>query len=269
MPTPEPEPDGAAAPEAPTPLAYYAPEGSQTAPPLLPQVAKWLSLSFFPFVISALIARSLPGLAVSILLPLAGAALGLIGTATNRSDERARRTSRTAFRWGLGQLLVVLALSVFLPSTGRPREPAQRVKCASNLRQIGQALQIYSTEYGGMYPPSFDELLTTQDILFETFVCPSSSDERADWQGGTTQQSLRTFRVPGGCSYVYALDGQHVTAASLTAKHVLAYENLSNHGHKGMNVLYGDGTVTWVDTRAAEHVVAELQAGHNPPRRAR
>jgi hypothetical protein len=267
MPTPEPERRGPAAPETATPLAYYAPEGSQTAPPLLPQVAKWLSLSFIPFVILAFMARSLSALAMSILLPLAGAALGLIGTATNRSDDRARRTSRTAFRWGLGQLLVVLALSVFLPSTGRPREPAQRIKCASNLRQIGQALQIYSAEYGGMYPPSFDELLTTQDILPEAFVCPSSDDERA--QGATTRAMLQDFHAPGRCSYVYAFDGQTIPAPTVTAQHVLVFEDLVNHNHKGMNVLYGDGTVTWLNQDAAAHVTAELQAGHNPPRPAR
>jgi prepilin-type processing-associated H-X9-DG protein len=52
----------------------------------------------------------------------------------------------------------------------------------------------------------------------------------------------------------------------VTRDHVLAYEHLPNHSHGGMNVLYGDGNVRWVDAADAERLVAELSAGHNPPR---
>jgi prepilin-type processing-associated H-X9-DG protein len=46
---------------------------------------------------------------------------------------------------------------------------------------------------------------------------------------------------------------------------VVAYEPLSNHGN-GMNVLYADGHVQWLDAGPGRRLMAELSAGHNPPR---
>lgn len=125
--------------------------------------------------------------------------------------------------------LDVLALLVLVPflilsfacwNSGRSRPVANRVKCASNLRQIGQAILLYSNENGGAYPrtrfvggetvtpvfgtgitatnPFADDgpapndvtaalflLLRTQDITSEVFTCPSSNAERDSYGGGT------------------------------------------------------------------------------------
>jgi len=47
--------------------------------------------------------------------------------------------------------IILFGISILIPSMGAPRERANRVKCAANLRQIGQGLLLYLTDFG-MYP---------------------------------------------------------------------------------------------------------------------
>jgi prepilin-type N-terminal cleavage/methylation domain-containing protein/prepilin-type processing-associated H-X9-DG protein len=59
----------------------------------------------------------------------------------------------------LVELLVVigilsLLISILLPTLGAARRSANAIKCASNLRAIGQGIANYEANYGGAFPPS-------------------------------------------------------------------------------------------------------------------
>jgi len=120
--------------------------------------------------------------------------------------------------------IIALLISILLPSLNRARETANRVKCASNLRQLGQAILLYANENKGAYPRTYGPgnlvgaqnietwgtgaaghsdpflfnskvenndvtaslflLMRTQDITSEVFTCPSSNAEKWDFGGG-------------------------------------------------------------------------------------
>jgi len=46
---------------------------------------------------------------------------------------------------------------------------------------------------------------------------------------------------------------------------VVAFEPLSNHDGRGMNVLLGDGHVEWLDAALAARVLTEIRSNQNPP----
>jgi prepilin-type processing-associated H-X9-DG protein len=139
-----------------------------------------------------------------------------------------RRYGRRRAAFTFIELLVVVLLfvvcSTFVVScVRREGESHSRVRCASNLRQIGQALLLYSNDNAKAYPrtiasavkdgqepiptwgtgaaagnPFVDAdgprdndvtaalflLLRTQDITSEVFCCPNSDDEKDVYGGG-------------------------------------------------------------------------------------
>ncbi len=135
----------------------------------------------------------------------------------------------------VGILIVPLSISILLPSLNRARETANRVKCASNERQIGQAIVLYCNDYGGQYPPDLAALLKAEPLAPSVFVCPSSND--------TPAGSANDLLSGGHCSYVYVGQGLTQGAGPTT---VVLYERHEAHGGDGVNMLFGDGHVEFM-----------------------
>jgi prepilin-type processing-associated H-X9-DG protein len=156
---------------------------------------------------------------------------------------------------GVSTLAVpALGTSILLPSLNRARETANRVKCASNLRQIGQACLLYSNENRGKYPNDIAEIIRTQDITPQVFVCPST--------GTTLPRGLQPAQLAQwtqeNSNYVYVGKGLKNSA---TAETVVCYEKLEDHDNDGINVLFGDGHVEFIQREQAKVLIPDLAGG--------
>jgi prepilin-type processing-associated H-X9-DG protein len=181
------------------------------------------------------------------------------GRATEHDAIRPRYPATRVVTWILlGGGLCLVLLSIFMPSYNPPRERPNRVKCASNLRQIGLACLMYANEDPrGRFPSRFEDILLHEDITSEVFCCPSSNDERA--MGPTTQAAADQLSAGGHLSYVYAGNGLTTKLAS-DPTFVLAYEPLNNHHGEGMNVLFADGHVDWLTAAQGKTFLAVAQS---------
>jgi prepilin-type processing-associated H-X9-DG protein len=156
-------------------------------------------------------------------------------------------------------LVIVFLVAIFLPIRQHPHRTANRVKCASNLRQIGQAILLYSNENHGAYPRTYAKvpeagviitptwgtgagsanpfgehgpadndvsaalflLLRTQDITSEVFTCPSSNAEKDLYGGGTNAATNRSNFTSVKQNLSYSYQNPYPNAAAIERKFVL------------------------------------------------
>jgi prepilin-type processing-associated H-X9-DG protein len=139
--------------------------------------------------------------------------------------------------------------AALLPPLGKCGCVSTRVQCGTNEHQILTAVFEYAQKHNGAAPPSFDILrdgALSSTAAAKVFHCPEGKGD-----------------------YVHVGFGLHVPGASKAT--VLLYEPPSNHkdsktGKGAMNIGYADGSVRVVLQPQADKIIAELKAGHNPPR---
>jgi len=177
------------------------------------------------------------------------------------------------------ELLVVIAIiailaAMLLPALSSAREKAKRIKCVSQLKQIGVAFASYANDFKGQYPPMnigfwpFGEFGNPSTIMWgfrllcpdyianpKIFKCPSSLN---GFELDLTANSYTSYCY--WANYIKTYNGVSIieqdvaTKDSVRGDRVLSSDIVaplnyaSNHlPYKplGGNILYNDGSVSW------------------------
>lgn len=118
--------------------------------------------------------------------------------------KRVGRSMPVTALFGVGVVWLILLFPFIQPR----HRGSSLTACKSNLKNIGTAMEMYSTDYSGDYPP--DESLLTPDYLKTLPTCPSSRETHYTFEFGPTA----TYNTMSYEDYyfIYCTGESHVNA---------------------------------------------------------
>lgn len=178
-----------------------------------------------------------PGILLTVLLILSLPVTFLTGLIVVVNDvTRTRAENKSLGRPTVyGMLALLLSLALIPSLLINLREGARRISCASNLKSIGLALRMYSSDWNEHFPPGDGaaglELLRSQGYLenHKMYICPSTNTTGTDC----------FMLVENSVDYVY--QGGMMESDSVDS--AIMWDKPGNHENYG-NVLYLDGHVS-------------------------
>jgi len=149
--------------------------------------------------------------------------------------------------------IIVVLLALLAPAVDKAIGHAMEVRCLSNLHQVGVALQMYTRDYRGYFPPKLKPGTTTGGVFINGFAVPETLTVSSFWWVGTAGMHEK-FTLGADGRYLNPYLG-HANSAPTTpvpvafcpgdteeGQYVRYGTSYSSNHHNGMSSLMARGT---------------------------